>query len=561
VGHTAQTDSTDLAPAPPPPSPGPANDPGLGAFAPLRIPLFRDRWIASTVSSVGTWMQDTAGTWLMTVLTTSPLLIALMQTAASLPVLILGLFAGATADIYDRRRLLIFWQAWMLVSVAILAVLTFAGVISPLTLLCFTFLLNIGSAMNNPAWQAIVPELVPQQQLPAAVTLNAASNNIARAVGPALGGLMVAAFTRADTGAGWVFAVNSASFAGVIWILWQWKREPLFRSALPAERILGSVRSGLRYLRYAPDLQGPLIRAFTFTFFVSAVWALLALVAKNDLRQGAMGYGILNGCLGLGAVIAATLLARIRQHVNADVLLTVTSLYYIAALLILALVRSPWIVIPALLGAGFCWTSTMSTLNVSVQLSVPRWVYARALGLYLMTFQGGMALGSVLWGAIAQRTSTRVSLLCAACGFAATLPFTLRIHILKGSLPDLTPYQPRRPLPAVTAISDPAEGPVRISIEYRIPPENYADFTHLIHELKGVRLRDGAIRWGIYRDAADPTRLNETFIMESWLDYLRSRERNTIADQAIRDRVWSLHHGDGPPQITHQIWAGEIPSP
>ncbi|HSU18243.1 MAG TPA: MFS transporter [Acidobacteriaceae bacterium] len=557
MGHTAQTDSSDLAP-------GSAAAPHpervqIGAFAPLRIALFRDRWLAATVSGVGTWMQDTAATWLMTVLTTSPLLIALMQTAASLPVLGLGLFAGATADIFDRRRLLMFWQSWMLVSVGVLALLTFAGIISPFTLLFFTFLLNVGSGMNNPAWQAIVPELVPMEQLPPAVTLNAASNNIARAVGPALGGLMVAAFTRADTGAGWVFALNSVSFAGVIWILWRWKRQPLFRSALPAERMFGSVRSGLRYLRYAPNLQGPLIRAFVYTFFVSAVWSLLAIVAKEDMhRQGAMGYGILNGSLGVGAVIAAMSLAYIRKFVNADVLLAGTSVYYIGALAALALVHSPWIIILVLLGAGFCWTSTMSTLNVSVQLSVPQWVHARALGLYLMTFQGGLALGSILWGAVAQRTSTRMAFIGAACGMAVSLPFTLRIHILKGTLPDLTPYKPNRPLPKLAAAPDPEAGPVRISIEYCVRPENYAEFTHVAHELKGVRLRDGAVRWGIYRDAANPTRLNETFIMESWLDYLRSRERVTAADQAIRERAWALHQGDGPPKITHQVWAEEV---
>jgi len=374
VGETGHVDSTDLATAPQP-IPG-----GPDAFGPLKIPLFRDRWVASTVSSLGTWMQDTAGTWLMTVLTTSPLLIALMQTAASLPVLFLGLLAGATADIYERRRLLIFWQCWMLASVAVLAVLTFVGVITPVTLLLFTFLLNIGSAMNNPAWQAIVPELVPHDEIPNAVTLNAASNNIARALGPALGGLMIAAYAVPHRGAGWVFALNSASFAGVIWILWKWKRTPIFQSALPAERIAGSVRSGLRYLRYAPDLQGPLIRAFTFTFFVSSVWSLLALVAKRDLHQGAMGYGILNGCLGLGAVAGATSLAWIRQRVDADTMLLGTGVYYVATMVVLALVPLPWVAIVALLGAGFAWTTTMSTLNVSVQLSVPAWVYARALG-------------------------------------------------------------------------------------------------------------------------------------------------------------------------------------
>ncbi len=525
-------------------------------FAPLRLPLFRDRWIASTVSGVGTWMQDTAGTWLMTVLTTSPLLIALMQTAASLPVLFLGLFAGATADIYDRRRLLIAWQCWMLASVAILAVLTFLGVVSPVALLAFTFLLNVGSAMNNPAWQAIVPELVPDRQLASAVTLNAASNNLARAVGPALGGLLVAAFVKADTGAGWVFLLNSASFAGVIWILWRWHRTPVFKSALPAERIAGSVRSGLRYLRYAPNLQGSLLRAFGFTFFVSAIWSLLALVAKRDLHQGAMGYGILNGSLGIGAVAAASTLARIRKRVGADKLLAATSLYYIAALVILALVRNPALVILTLLGAGFAWTATMSTLNVSVQLSIPRWVAARALGLYLMTFQGGLALGSIVWGAVAQRTSTSTALLAAAVGMAVSLPFLLRIHILKGTLPDLTPYPLKRPAPAYMP-GDPADGPVRISVEYLVKPEHLPAFTEAVYALQGVRRRDGAARWGIYRDALDPTRLNETFLMESWLEYLRSRERVTAADAAIRDRVWALHTGPEPPRITHQIWLNE----
>ena len=504
-------------------------------------------------------MQDTAGTWLMTVLTASPLLIALMQTAASLPVLFLGLLAGATADIYERRRLLIFWQCWMLGSVAILAVLTFVGIVSPVTLLLLTFMLNIGSAMNNPAWQAIVPELVPREDIPSAVTLNAASNNIARAVGPALGGLMIAAFMSPDKGAGWVFALNSASFAGVIWILWRWKRTPLFKSALPSERIAGSVRSGLRYLRYAPSLQGPLIRAFTFTFFVSAVWSLLALVAKRDMRShGAMGYGILNGCLGVGAIFGATSLARIRRHIDADKLLACTGIYYVATLLILAFVHIPAVAIATLIGAGFAWTTTMSTLNVSVQLSVPGWVYARALGTYLMTFQGGMALGSVVWGVIAQRSSTKVSLICSAIGLAASIPFTSRIHILKGELPDLTPYKWKRPLPALATTPDPDDGPVRISIDYRIPPENYAEFTHVIHSLEAVRLRGGAVRWGIYRDAADPEHLNETFIMESWLDYLRSRERMTAADQVIREQVYALHRGDSTPTVTHQIWAREV---
>jgi len=543
-------------------------DPAPSGFAPLRIRLFRDRWIASTISSVGTWMQDTAGTWLMTSLTASPLLIALMQTAASLPVLLLGLLAGATADIFDRRKLLIYWQAWMLVSVAILAVLTFIGWISPWALLAFTFLLNIGSAMNNPAWQSIVPELVPRELIPDTVSLNAASNNLARAVGPALGGLMVAGFTSVHAGAGWVFFLNAISFAGVIWVLFNWKRTPLFKSALPSERIAGSIMTGLRYVRYAPELQASLVRAFTFTFFVSAIWALLAIVAKRDLSEGALGYGILNGSLGLGAVIAATQLPRIRRRVPADTIIAVSTFYDVVTLLVLAYVHYPAIIIPTLILSGFAWTSTMSTLNTSVQLSVPAWVQARALGTYLMTFQGGMAFGSILWGFVAEHTSTPIALTVSACGLAISYPVIRRFHILQGPVPDYTPFRSSRSSsqPSPFQLADSAAqaddliqvGPVRISIEYTVPAERYAEFTHAIHQLRGVRLRDGAIRWGIYRDVIDPQRLNETFVMESWLDYLRSRERITAADEAIRARVRELHQGDDPPKISHQIYAREI---
>jgi MFS family permease len=526
----------------------------------LKLPLFRDRWIASTISSVGTWMQDTAGTWLMTSLTASPLLIALMQTAASLPVLLLGLLAGATADIFDRRKLLIFWQAWMLGSVSILAVLTFLGHVSPWALLAFTFLLNIGSAMNNPAWQAIVPELVPRELIPDTVSLNAASNNLARAVGPALGGLMVAGFKSAHTGAGSVFFLNALSFAGVIWVLVNWKRIPLFKSALPSERIAGSIRSGLRYVRYAPDLQASLVRAFIFTFFISAIWSLLAVVARRALKQGPLGYGILNGSLGLGAVIAATSLHRVRKRFSADQILATSTLYNVCVLLVLAFVRSPSIIIAALIFSGFAWTSTMSTINVSVQLAVPAWVQARALGTYLMTFQGGMALGSILWGYVAEHTSTRIALTSAACGLLITFPFARRFHILQGPTPDHTPYKWKGIAPEL-ADTEPTDGPVRISIDYCIPSANYAEFTNAIHKLRGVRLRDGAMRWGIYRDAIDSEHLNETFVMESWLDYLRSRERITTADELIRARVRALHQGQEPPKISYQIYAKEIANP
>jgi MFS family permease len=539
--------------------------PGTSGFAPLRIPLFRDRWVASTVSGLGTWMQDTAATWLMTALTGSPLLIALMQTAASLPVLLLGVFAGATADIFERRRLLIFWQTWQMIAVAIMALLALGGIIGPVALLALTFLMNIGSAMNNPAWQAIVPELVPREELPNAVSLAAASNNLARAVGPALGGLIVAAFVKASTGAGWVFALNAGSFAAIIWVLYVWKRKPLFKSALPAERIMGSVETGWRYLRHAPALQAVYLRSFLFTFSVAAVWSLLSLIAKREFEHraisGAMGYGILNGSMGLGAVIAAVLLARVRARFSSDVILAAASVQYIATLLVLAFVHSVTADILFLIAGGFAWTSTMSTLNVSVQLTSPGWVQARSLGMYQMVFQGGLALGSVVWGAVAEHTSVSSAMASSAALMTLALPLTLRLHVLRGTPPDLSPYQWKRPVPHLQLEPAPEDGPVRVLIDYTIPVERYNEFVVAVHKLRDVRLRTGAIRWGVFRDGNDRERLEESFVMESWLDYLRSRERMTTADAEVLQTVRAIHKGEDFPRVTHQVYAKEVAEP
>ncbi len=493
----------------------------------------------------------------MTVLTASPLRIALMQTAASLPVLLLAFPAGATADILDRRRLLIFWQAWMLASVALLSALTLGGVISPWTLLALTFLLNIGAAMNNPAWQAIVPELVPRSELPDAISINSAGFNLARAVGPALGGLAVAAFASAGKGAGIVFLFNSVSFVAVIAVLYQWRRSPPFKSALPAERMSGSMRSGLRYIRHAPALQAALCRAFLFTTFASAIWALLAVVAQQDLHQGALAYGILNGCLGAGAVIGASLLPRLRQRLSADQIVAWSSLLFTGSLVVLALVRSEPVIVVWLIAAGFAWTSTTSTLNVSVQLSVPAWVQARALGAYQMIFWGGMALGSTLWGFWAEHSSTSKALVAAAIGLLCSLPLARRFPLLRGMPPDLRPYELNRAAPQVVIEPHPEDGPVLVTIEYQIRQADYGPFTHAMHILRGIRMRDGAMRWGVFRDAVHPERLVETFVVESWIEFLRSRERMTQSDRSIRDHVWSFHQGDSPPAVSYMIYAGE----
>ncbi len=514
--------------------------------------------MASIVSNVGGWMQDTAGAWLMTALTTSPLLIALMQTAASLPALGLAYPAGAAADIFDRRRLLIFWQSWMLASVAILSALTLAGVVSPGTLLALTFLLNVGSALNNPAWQSIVPELVPRSELPDAIAMNSAGFNLARAVGPALGGMAVAAFATAARGAGVVFSLNSVSFVAVIAVLAAWQRTPPFKSALPSERIFGSMRSGARYLRHSPELQAVFVRAFVFTTFASAVWALLAVVANQHLHKGAMAYGLLNGCLGAGAVIGAVFLPKLRRRkVSADTITAGAALVFTGSLAALALSQSTPLLVFCLLAAGFAWTSTTSTFNVAVQLSVPAWVQARALGAYQTVFWGGMAFGSTLWGFIAEHASTSKSLLVASAGMLLTLPFALRFHLLRGTPPDLTPYQLNRPGPQVAIEPSHEDGPVLVTIEYRIREEDYQEFTRAIHQLRTVRMRDGAIRWGVYRDTAAPDRILENFVVESWLEFLRERERMTKSDREILDRARAFHEGSSLPVASFMIYARE----
>lgn len=355
-----------------------------------------------------------------------------------------------------------------------------------------------------------------------------------------------------------VFALNAGSFAAVIWVLWVWKRQPLFKSALPAERIMGSVETGLRYLRYSPVLQAVFLRAFLFTFSVSAVWSLLAVVAAHHLRQGALGYGILNGSMGLGAVVAAVLLARVRARFTSDQILAVSSLQYIATLLVLAYSRQTWPIIVFLIAGGFAWTCTMSTLNVSVQLNAPGWVQARALGMYQMVFQGGLALGSILWGYVAEHASVKAALVSSAALMAAALPLTLRLHVLRGKLPDLSPYQFKRPVPHLELEPQPQDGPVRILIDYTVPLAHYNEFVHAIHKLRDVRLRSGAIRWGIFRDGNDPERLEESFVMESWLEYLRSRERMTTADSELLGAVRSIHKGEDLPRVTHQVYAKEI---
>lgn len=517
------------------------------AGSPLRQPLFRALWIAAVASNIGTWMQNVGGVWLMTSLTPSPLMVALMQTATSLPVFLVGLPAGALADIADRRRLLLFWQAWMLFTAAALGVLTSVGATTPSLLLILTFALGLGAAMNAPAWQAIIPELVARSDLPAAVTLNGVGINLARAVGPALGGIIVAA-----AGPAAVFLLNAASFVGVMFVLYRWQRSPR-KNALPTERMIGAIRSGLRYVHYAPELRNVLIRSGIFISCGSALWALLPLVAKQ-LRLDSFGYGVLLGCLGLGAVMGAFVLPKVRRKVSTDTLLVGATMIYAIATVALAYLQNVVLLYLAMVAGGLAWISIMSSLNVAAQLAVPSWVQARSLGFYQLIFQGGIAVGSAVWGLMAEHFGNATALLGAAIGLLVGLVAGLRYRLTTGDKVDLTPSL-HWPEPTVMIELRPDDGPVLITVEYQIDPQRSPEFTKAMHALSLVRRRDGAIRWGLFQDTAVPSRYVETFIVESWAEHLRQHERVTIADQIAEERVGAFVISDEPPTVSHLIYA------
>jgi MFS family permease len=509
--------------------------------------LFRAVWLASVASNVGTWMQDVGSTWLMTSLSRSAILVSLMQTASSLPFFLLALPSGALADVVDRRRLLIFTQSWMMGVAALLGLLTLAGLVTPGVLLGLTFTLGLGAALNGPAWQATMPELVPREELPAAVALNGVGFNLARAVGPALGGLVVAA-----AGPGAVFLLNAASFLGVILVLRRWQRAPR-ENLLPAERVISAMRAGFRYVRHEPGLQAVLFRAGTFILCGSALWALLPLVARRQLGLDSLGYGALLGCLGVGAVGGATLLPRWRQRLGPDPLMALTILLLAGSMVGIALLRSFLLVGAVMVAAGVAWMAIMSSFNVVAQMSVPEWVQARALAVYLLVAQGGMAVGGALWGFVAARAGIPAALICASVGLVIGLAVLFRYRL---PLNEGTDYRPSHHWadPQVQTAPGPEDGPVLVIVEYRINPSLAVPFACAMQALRRIRLRDGASQWGLFADLADPARQVETFVIESWAEHLRQHERVTVADRAIEERVFSFHLGPEPPAVTHLIY-------
>lgn len=521
-------------------------EPPGGAWSPLRLGLFRALWLAALVSNIGTWMQNVAAVWYMTSLTSSPLMVALVPAATSLPVVLVGLPAGAVADIFDRRRLLLWTQGWMLAIAALLAVLTFAGLMTAWLLLALTAALGLGMALNAPSWQAITPEVVPQPDLSRAIALNALTVNIGRAVGPAVGGVLVAVASPAL-----VFALNAVSFLAVVAVVSRWRRAPT-RSVLPAERLVGAIRAGLRYARHAPPLTAVLVRTGLFMLCASAFWALLPAIARGELGASAVGYGILLGCVGLGATAGAALLPRMRRRLSLDNVTGLATVVFAGVSVLTAWWRwIPGLWVVMVIG-GLAWIAMMASLNSAAQTTVPSWVRARALGVYLVVFQGALGLGSALWGALAERAGTSTALTLSGAALVVGLAAIPRWRLAGATTLDLTPSA-HWSEPHVAAPPAPDAGPVHVQVEYRIDPQQVEAFSAAIHELGDVRRRDGAIAWSLYQDPADPERYVEVFVVESWVEHLRQHERVTNADRVTQDRARRFHRGDFPPAVTHLI--------
>lgn len=528
---------------------GPEKDQGRGSealssWSPLKYPIFRWIWMANVVSNIGTWMQSTAMAWVMTTLDPSAIMVSLVQTASSFPIFLLAIPAGAIADVVDRRRIIIVTQIWMLISAAVLGVLAMLNLTTSWSLLLLVLALGIGNALNAPAWQAIIPELVPRKMVHSAVALNSAGFNLARSVGPALGG-----FVLVLLGAGPTFMFNAASFLGVIVVLLLWKRPPM-ESALPAERIVAAMRTGIRFVRYAPALQAVFVRALCFILCASSLMALLPLFARDYLHAGPGEYGLLLGAFGLGAVGGAGAFQWIGRKTVLDKVAALTNIAFAASLSFLGLVHVFFLDCIAMFVAGAAWLVLLSNFNGSVQSIVPAWVRGRCLAVYMLIFFGGMAAGSTAWGAIAHYFGVDAALHGSAAGLILSLLLTVRFKLISGAELDLRPSA-HWSVPAVTFEPELHEGPVMVMVEYRVRSEDWYEFGIALRRLRRARMRGGAFSWTVFVDLAEPEKICETFLVESWLEHLRMHERQTVVDKEIQEKVRAFHNGEGQPRVIH----------
>lgn len=514
-------------------------------WSPLKQPVFRMLWLATVVSNIGSWMNDVGVNWTMLTLSTDPLAVAMVQAAASLPMFLFALPSGVLADIIDRRKYLLFSQLWVFIAAALLTVLSFTGHVTPTVLLIAAFFLSAGAAMSSPPFQAIVPDLVDKPSLGPAIALNSLGINISRAIGPALGGLILSL-----VGPWMVFMLNALSVLGVAFVLWRWKAEPSVQR-LPPEHFFPAVRAGIRYVHAAPVLRNVLMRTVAFFVFGSAGWALLPLVARRELGLGPGGYGIMLACIGVGAITGAVMLPRLRKQFSADRLMVLASVMFALTMLALAYVRHFWLLNACEFFTGFAWIAVLSTLNLGAQRSAAKWVKARALAVYLTVFFGSMTVGSALWGQLASHYSISVSLCVAAAGMILASSTVLRWRLDQD--PDLNLdsaiEDENMPRPEIRH----ERGPVMVCYEYQINSADAHDFAVCMQDMRRVRRRGGAFTWSLYEDILQPGIFVETFVVGSWVEHLRQKERYTQNDRKIQNRVYGYHQGDTLPEVRYLV--------
>lgn len=513
--------------------------------SPLSIPIFRAIWIASMASNFGGLIQSVGASWMMTSLAASPQMIALVQASTTLPIMLLSLWAGAVADNLDRRRVMLAAQGFMLSVSVVLAVCAWMGLLSPWLLLCFTFLIGCGTAINGPAWQASVGDMVPRSVLPSAVALNSMGFNIARSVGPAIGGAIVAA-----AGAAAAFLTNAVSYIGLIAVLARWQPDYPPRT-LPRETLGLAMAAGVRYVRMSPSLRTVLIRAALFGLAASAVPAMMPLVARDLVTGGPLTYGALLGAFGGGAVIGALSSVRLRRRWSPERLVRVAATALAAGAAIAAVSPVLPLTLAALVLAGAGWVSALSTFNVSVQMAAPRWVVARAVALYQMAAFGGMAAGSWLFGSIAESHGVAGALLAAAGVQMLSVVAGLRLPLRDIETANLAPRGWEAPDTEVPV--EARSGPVVVTIDYRIAPQDVVAFLNVMNERRRIRRRDGAHHWALLRDLNDPELWIERYHVSTWLDYIRHNQRRTEADRANSEALLALHRSSEPPRVHRMI--------
>jgi MFS family permease len=517
------------------------------AFSPFKHRIFTVLWIATLVSNIGTWMFNVTSGWVMTGLSSSPFMISMVQAATTLPVFLFALPAGALGDLFDRRKLLVWTQIFLAAVLLLFTALLWTGSVTAWTLLLFTFIIGAGSAFAMPAWQAIVPRLVPRDTLSSAIVLNGVSMNIARAIGPALGGFILAAAGAVATA-----FLDAISYLAVAAALLWWRASTTQDDALPRERLTGAMRAGIRFALHSAPLRHTLIHALAFFMCASAYWALLPLIAKDTLQGGPSLYGILLTALGIGAVSGAFLLPVMKKHFKANTIMMVATTVTALSSMLFAYGGHAVTGMVAGLTGGVSWIMAVSLLNVSAQMALPDWVRARGLAIFQMVVFGAMAAGSLSWGQATEIIGLPEAL--TVSGFLALLliPITARFKLNLGEHHDYTASGHwSDPAPVIPISHD--HGPVLVTLDYRIDDADRAAFYLLMQELEMTRRRDGAIQWGFFEDVEDHGRFIEMFTVESWVAHLRQHARVSVSDKLLQNKIFALHRGESSPRVTHAV--------